>query len=92
MNVSAMLQRQVVHESKDFVVVHKPAGVPVSPTVDNILENVLYCTAQVDTIGAVSIPVRECRPSSAYCFACCKWALQDCTSLVALHPSLEDTR
>lgn len=39
-------KRQVVYECNNFVVVHKPAGVPVSATVDNVLENALYCTAQ----------------------------------------------
>ncbi|KAL3148480.1 hypothetical protein ABBQ38_013923 [Trebouxia sp. C0009 RCD-2024] len=36
----------VVHDADDYVVVHKPAGVQVAPTVDNLLENVLTCTAQ----------------------------------------------
>lgn len=41
------LQECVVHSTDDYVVVHKPAGVQVAPTVDNLLENVLACTAQV---------------------------------------------
>lgn len=41
------LQECVVHVADDYVVVHKPAGVQVAPTVDNLLENVLACTAQV---------------------------------------------
>ena len=36
-----------MHSEDDYVVVHKPAGVQVAPTVDNLLENVLACTAQV---------------------------------------------
>ena len=32
----------VIHETDEFVVVNKPAGVPVHATVDNRLENVLY--------------------------------------------------
>lgn len=42
-----MLQRSVVYDSSSFVVVDKPAGVQVIPTVDNVLENVLACTTQV---------------------------------------------
>ncbi|DBA92792.1 TPA: hypothetical protein ACH3X1_002981 [Trebouxia sp. C0004] len=37
----------VIYNGADYVVVHKPAGVQVAPTVDNLLENVLFCTAQV---------------------------------------------
>ena len=44
------LQECVVHVADDYVVVHKPAGVQVAPTVDNVLENVLACTAQVLTL------------------------------------------
>ena len=36
-----------MYDGEDYVVVHKPAGVQVAPTVDNLLENVLSCTAQV---------------------------------------------
>ncbi|DBA92790.1 TPA: hypothetical protein ACH3X1_002981 [Trebouxia sp. C0004] len=36
----------VIYNGADYVVVHKPAGVQVAPTVDNLLENVLFCTAQ----------------------------------------------
>ncbi|BDA46168.1 probable mitochondrial RNA pseudouridine synthase Rpusd4 [Coccomyxa sp. Obi] len=37
---------RIVHAAQDFVVINKPAGVPVVPTVDNILESCLACTAQ----------------------------------------------
>ncbi|DBA66437.1 TPA: hypothetical protein ACH3X2_002415 [Trebouxia sp. C0005] len=36
----------VIYNGADYVVIHKPAGVQVAPTVDNLLENVLFCTAQ----------------------------------------------
>lgn len=36
-----------MHAAPDFVVINKPAGVPVVPTVDNVLESCLACTAQV---------------------------------------------
>ncbi|DBB13532.1 TPA: hypothetical protein ACH3X3_000574 [Trebouxia sp. C0006] len=39
-------QECVIYRGADYVVVHKPAGVQVAPTVDNLLENVLFCTAQ----------------------------------------------
>lgn len=32
----------IVHEDDDFLVVNKPAGIPVHATVDNTIENVLY--------------------------------------------------
>lgn len=37
---------RIVHAAEDFVVINKPAGVPVVPTVDNILESCLACAAQ----------------------------------------------
>jgi MFS-type transporter involved in bile tolerance (Atg22 family) len=40
-------QKCVIYNGADYVVVHKPAGVQVAPTVDNLLENVLFCAAQV---------------------------------------------
>ena len=40
-------QECVVHSCDDYAVVHKPAGVQVAPTVDNVLESVLACTAEV---------------------------------------------
>lgn len=44
---SCSVQECVVYDGEGYVVVHKPAGVQVAPTVDNVLENVLFCTAQV---------------------------------------------
>lgn len=41
-------QECVIYNGADYVVIHKPAGVQVAPTVDNLLENVLFCTAQRD--------------------------------------------
>jgi 23S rRNA pseudouridine1911/1915/1917 synthase len=32
----------VIHEESDFIVVQKPAGIPVHPTVDNWVENVIF--------------------------------------------------
>ena len=46
--------------ANDFVVVHKPAGVQVAPTADNLLENVLACTAQVPVL-LLSAHVPICR-------------------------------
>lgn len=40
-------QDRILGEGADFVVINKPGGVPSVPTVDNILENALHCTAQV---------------------------------------------
>lgn len=40
-------QARIVLAAQDFVVISKPAGVPVVPTVDNVLESCLACTAQV---------------------------------------------
>eukprot|EP00884_Botryococcus_braunii_P014797 jgi/Botrbrau1/23318/Bobra.0102s0055.1 len=37
---------RIVEKGPDWVIVDKPAGVPSVPTVDNVLENVLHCTAQ----------------------------------------------
>ncbi len=42
-----IVQECVIYNGADYVVIHKPAGVQVAPTVDNLLENVLFCTAQV---------------------------------------------
>jgi hypothetical protein len=39
--------RRVVHVGDEYLVVNKPAGVQVAPTVDNLLESVLHCTEQV---------------------------------------------
>lgn len=33
----------ILHEEPDFLVINKPAGIPVHPTVDNWTENLLYC-------------------------------------------------
>lgn len=42
--------RRVVAETPDFVVVNKPAGVPVPPTVDNLYE----CVAtQASLVGGL---------------------------------------
>jgi len=35
-------QATIVHQNDRFVVVNKPAGIPVHPTVDNAVENVLH--------------------------------------------------
>ena len=37
-----------MHAADQYVVINKPAGVPVVPSVDNILESCLACTAQVN--------------------------------------------
>lgn len=42
-----------MHDANDFVVIHKPTGVQVGPTVDNLLENVLACTAQVPHLPSI---------------------------------------
>lgn len=36
-----------MHAAPEYVVVNKPPGVPAVPPVDNILESVLACAAQV---------------------------------------------
>ncbi len=46
-SLCCIVQECVMYNGADYVVVHKPAGVQVAPTVDNLLENVLLCTAQV---------------------------------------------
>lgn len=38
----AELSDQIVHEEELFLVVNKPAGIPLHPTVDNLKENLLY--------------------------------------------------
>ena len=54
-----MLQESIVYNGDDYVVVHKPAGVQVAPTVDNVLENVLACTATVWlTAASTCIPCK----------------------------------
>ena len=46
-SLCCIVQECVIYRGADYVVVHKPAGVQVAPTVDNLLESVLFCTAQV---------------------------------------------
>ena len=46
-SLCCIVQECVIYNGADYVVIHKPAGVQVAPTVDNLLENVLFCTAQV---------------------------------------------
>ena len=41
-----------MHVTDSYVVVNKPAGVPVVPSVDNILESCLACAAQVHSLSA----------------------------------------
>lgn len=36
-------QRTILFDDPDFLVIQKPAGIPVHPTVDNWVENVLFC-------------------------------------------------
>ena len=35
-------KKRVIAEGRDYVVINKPSGLPVPPTVDNAIENVLY--------------------------------------------------
>ena len=42
-----------MYNGEDYVVVHKPPGVQVAATVDNLLENVLFCTAQVSQTAPI---------------------------------------
>lgn len=46
MGMLVAVQCRVVHDSQDYVVISKPPGVPVAPTVDNILECALTGAAQ----------------------------------------------
>ena len=46
-------QSRVVHNSPEYVVISKPPGVPVAPTVDNILECTLTGAAQVGKLPDV---------------------------------------
>ena len=55
----------MVHNGEDYVVVHKPAGVQVAATVDNMLENVLFSTAQVSGPAAnivIQLSYARCEP------------------------------
>jgi len=45
-NTNKISAEIVIFENDDFIVVNKPAGVPVHPTVDNIKENVLFVLKQ----------------------------------------------
>ena len=45
-------QSRLIHVGEQFVVVSKPPGIPVVPSVCNILESCLACTAQVGSHGA----------------------------------------
>ena len=38
---------RIVHRDRDFVVVNKPAGIPVHASLDNAVENVLECLREV---------------------------------------------
>lgn len=40
------IQRDVIFQNKDFLVVNKPALLPVHPTLDNLTENLLYLLQQ----------------------------------------------
>ena len=63
------LQECAVHIADDYVVIHKPAGVQVAPTVDNLLENVLACTAKVPLPSLSTRCTRADISSMAKCFA-----------------------
>lgn len=45
-------ERDVVFQNHDFIVVNKPALLPVHPTLDNVIENLLFCL-QEKTKGPV---------------------------------------
>ena len=46
------MQSRVVYDSQEYVVISKPPGVPVAPTVDNVLECTLTGAAQVHPSAA----------------------------------------
>lgn len=54
-----------MYNGEDYVVVHKPPGVQVAATVDNLLENVLFCTAQVSQTAPVELTCSYPKMSSA---------------------------
>ena len=47
-----------MYNGEDYVVVQKPPGVQVAATVDNLLENVLFCTAQVSQPAPIELDSR----------------------------------
>lgn len=44
--LDVVTKNQVIAETDDFIVVNKPAGIPVHPTVDNRLENLITSLSQ----------------------------------------------
>ena len=60
MSLCCIVQECVIYNGADYVVIHKPAGVQVAPTVDNLLENVLFCTAQVSQAACIMPYLEAC--------------------------------
>ncbi len=55
------MQDRILHNGPDYVVMNKPAGVPSVPTVDNVREDLLACTAQVQhPIGPLPLQCLPC--------------------------------
>ena len=53
----ATLNERIVHDESEYIIVDKPAGVPVHPTVDNSKENVIACllSSERSTAGGVDL-------------------------------------
>ena len=71
------VQKCIVHVEEGFAVVHKPAGVQVAATVDNVLENVLACVAQVRALVFHAVDI-ICMTQPALLMSFNSWACTDC--------------
>ena len=63
----SLLQARIVADHADFCIVNKPPGVPVAPTVDNLLEDICHGAAQVHPLAlsccGLGRQVQHCKPS-----------------------------
>lgn len=74
--LSFVSKARIVHAAPNYAVINKPAGVPVVPTVDNIIECCLSCAAQVRDVHCNSMLTCKLADQgtahrSSQCMSCC---------------------